>query len=480
MNYEAAIGLEIHAQLLTRSKIFCGCSTQFGADPNSHTCQVCMGMPGALPVLNRQVVELAIRTALALHGTVAAYSVFARKNYFYPDLPKGYQISQYELPLSQGGHIDVHANGQTTRVRIIRVHMEEDAGKLVHEGTMDAAAASFVDLNRTGVPLLEIVTHPDIRTPAEAAAFLRKLRSILQYLDVCDGNMEQGSFRCDANISVRPVGQERLGVKAELKNMNSFRFVERALEYEIQRQIDILEEGGTIVQETRLWDAARGATCSMRGKEEAHDYRYFPDPDLVPLVIDPEWVERMRGDIPELPDQREDRFVTQYGLPGYDAAILTSSRELAAYFETTVGLFPEPKTASNWILSELLRELNRDERDISQCPVTPEHLAALLALIRNGVLSGKLGKQVFEEMYRTGGHPKEIVEKKGWIQIQDEDEVHRVIDQVLSNNPEEAKKYRAGKDKVFGFLVGQVMKATKGKANPALVNELLLKKLREE
>jgi len=479
MSYEAVIGLEIHAQLLTESKIFCGCSTRFGAPPNSATCPVCLGMPRVLPVANRRVVELAIRTALALHGTIAPRSVFARKNYFYPDLPKGYQISQYELPLCTGGYLDIDDNGETHRIRITRIHMEEDAGKLVYEGTMDTTEASFVDLNRTGVPLLEIVTEPDLRTPAQAAGFLRRLRSILQYLDVCDGNMEQGSFRCDANVSVRPVGEKRLGVKTELKNMNSFRFVERALEYEIQRQVDLLSEGEQIVQETRLWDPAKGQTMGMRGKEEAHDYRYFPDPDLVPIVIDEDWVERIRRSLPELPQEREDRFVAHYGLPRYDAETLTSSKELAEFFEQTVQIFPEPRTVCNWIVTELLKELNADGSSIDRCRVSPGHLAALLALVKDGVLSGTLGKQVLAEMYRTGRHPEEIVQEKGLVQIRDEGELGRAVDQVLAAYPGEVTKYLAGKDKVLGFLVGQVMKATKGKADPKLVNELLLKKLKE-
>ena len=477
MEYEAVIGLEIHAQLLTESKIFCGCSTQFGAEPNENTCPICTGMPGVLPVLNRRVVELALRTAVALQGEIAPRSVFARKNYFYPDLPKGYQISQYEAPLSQGGYVEIESNGEIRRVGITRVHLEEDAGKLVYEGTMEKADAGFVDLNRTGVPLIEIVTEPELRTPEEAGAFLRKLRSILRYLEVCDGNMEQGSLRCDANVSVRPVGSKGLGVKTELKNMNSFRFVERALEYEIQRQIATLEDGEEVVQETRLWDASKNATLGMRSKEEAHDYRYFPDPDLVPFEIDAERAEETRKNLPELPDEKENRFVEQFELPRADARTLTSSAELADYFERAVAGFPQAKKVSNWILTELLRELNRDDREIDQCEVTPEHLAGMLSMIEEGSISGKIGKQVFEEMYRTGKDPQTIVKEKGWIQIQDSSELTGVIDDVLQAHPDEVKKYRAGKEKVFGFLVGQVMKATRGQANPKLVNELLRKKL---
>jgi aspartyl-tRNA(Asn)/glutamyl-tRNA(Gln) amidotransferase subunit B len=423
------------------------------------------------------VVDLALRTAVALHGEIVPRSVFARKNYFYPDLPKGYQISQYEAPLSQGGHVEIEGNGETRRIGITRIHLEEDAGKLVYEGTMEKAEAGFVDLNRTGVPLIEIVTEPDIRTPHEAGAFLRKLRSILRYLDVCDGNMEQGSLRCDANVSVRPVGSKGLGVKTELKNMNSFRFVERALEYEIQRQIATLTDGEEVVQETRLWDASKSATLGMRTKEEAHDYRYFPDPDLVPFEIDAEGVEETRKNLPELPDEKEDRFVEHYQLPRDDARTLTASAELADYFERTVAGFPQAKKVSNWILTELLRELNRDDREIDQCEVTPEHLAGMLSMIEEGSISGKIGKQVFEEMYRTGKDPQTIVNEKGWIQIQDSSELIGVIDSVLQTHPDEVKKYRDGKEKVFGFFVGQVMKATRGQANPKLVNELLREKL---
>lgn len=478
MEYEAVIGLEIHAQLLTESKIFCGCSTAFGAEPNSQTCPVCTGMPGVLPVLNRKVLEFALRAALALHSEIAPRSVFARKNYFYPDLPKGYQISQFELPLSVGGYLEVDADGSSRRIRLRRIHMEEDAGKLVYEGTMETAGASLVDLNRTGVPLIEIVTEPDIRTPAEAGAFLRKLRSILRYLQVCDGNMEQGSFRCDANVSLRPAGSRELGVKTELKNMNSFRFVEKALQYEIDRQRAVLEDGGAIVQETRLWDALRGVTVGMRGKEEAHDYRYFPDPDLVPVVPEPAWVEEIRRSLPELPDEKEARFVRQHGLAGQEAKILTSSAELADFFEKTVQRFPKPKAVSNWILSEFLRELRRQDLEIDGCPVTPESLAAMLAMIENGTISGKIGKQVFEEMMRSGAAPEAIVREKGWVQIQDESEIALVVEKVLGEHPEEVAAFRKGKEKLLAFFVGQVMKATRGKASPKVVNDLLLRRLK--
>jgi len=477
MKYEAVIGLEIHAQLLTKSKIFCGCSTVFGAEPNANTCPVCIGMPGVLPVLNRQAVELGVRAALALHGEIPPRSVFARKNYFYPDLPKGYQISQYELPLSCGGYLDVESEGTQARIRITRVHLEEDAGKLVYAGTLDVAEAGLVDLNRTGVPLIEIVTEPDLRSPGQASAFMRKLRSILRYLNVCDGNMEQGSLRCDANVSVRAAGAEEFGVKTELKNMNSFRFVERALTYEIERQIGILEEGSPVTQETRLWDESKGVTSGMRGKEEAHDYRYFPDPDLVPIALDPSWLSQIRASLPELPEEKADRLVAAYGLSREDARILTESAELAAYFEETVSQFPHPRKVCNWILTELLRELNRDQREVEACPVRPADLARLLAMIEGGVISGRTGKQVFEEIYRTGKDPEAVVAEKGWVQIQDTSELERAVEAVLAANPGEVEKYRSGKDKVLGFFVGQVMRATGGKASPKLVNELLLQKL---
>jgi len=475
MPYEPVIGLEVHAQLLTRSKIFCSCSTQFGASPNSHTCPVCLGMPGVLPVLNRQVVEFTIKMALATQCQVAAYSQFARKNYFYPDLPKGYQISQYELPLAEHGWIDIDLEERRKRVRIHRIHMEEDAGKLVHD---EHQPMSYVDFNRTGVPLMEIVSEPDMHSPEEAGAYLRKLRDILRYVEICDGNMEEGSFRCDANISLRPVGREELGIRAELKNMNSFRNVQRALEFEIRRQQALLERGETIVQETRLWDNDRGVTISMRSKEEAHDYRYFPDPDLVPITIEPDWIERVRSTLPELPDAKRERFMTEYSLPPYDAQVLTSSKDLANYFETVLKRFPQPKMVSNWIMSELMRELKRDERDIMACPVPPENLAELLQLLESAVISGKIAKTVFEEMYVTGKSAKAIVDARGLLQVTDHGAIEAVIDEVLRENPAEVESFRAGKEKVFGFLVGQVMRKSKGKANPQLVNELLRSKLR--
>jgi aspartyl-tRNA(Asn)/glutamyl-tRNA(Gln) amidotransferase subunit B len=477
MEYEPVIGLEVHAQLLTQSKIFCGCSTLFGAEPNTHTCAVCTGLPGSLPVLNQKVVEYTIRAALATHCRIAPYSQFARKNYFYPDLPKGYQISQYELPLATEGYVEIQVDGQKKRIGLIRIHMEEDAGKLLHDLSSDRGASSYVDFNRTGVPLIEIVSAPEIQTSEEASAYLRKLRAILMFLDICDGNMEEGSFRCDANISLRPKGQQALGVKTELKNMNSFRNVQKALDYEIRRQTALLDQGEKVIQETRLWDAARGVTASMRGKEEAHDYRYFPDPDLVPLGIDPQWIEKIRAALPELPDTKKERFIRDYGIPDYDAEILTSSKALANYYEDCLRSYEKPKIVSNWIMSELLRELKRDEREIEECPVPARHLSEMLQMMEDGVISGKIAKSVFEEMYRTGKRAPEVVKEKGWVQVSDSSEIDRMIDQVLAANPKEVEAYRKGKDKLFGFFVGQVMKATQGKANPQLVNELLKKKL---
>jgi len=476
MEYEAVIGLEVHAQLLTHSKIFCGCSTKFGTPPNTHTCPVCLGMPGVLPVLNRKVVDFTIRLALATHCQIARISRFARKNYFYPDLPKGYQISQYELPVAQHGWLDIEVNGKSMRIGITRIHLEEDAGKLIHD---ESQPLSYVDFNRTGVPLVEIVSEPDIRTPEEAATYLKKLRDIVRYLEICDGNMDEGSLRCDANISLRPTGSEGLGVKTELKNMNSFRFVQRALEYEIKRQRAILEQGGTLVQETRLWDSDKGVTHGMRGKEEAHDYRYFPDPDLVPVLIEDEWIEKVRQGLPELPDAKKARFVKEYELPEQDGIVITGSKELADYFEACVARFPQPKKVSNWIMVELLRELKRDDREIDKCPVTPQALANLLKMVEEDVISGKIAKTVFEEMYATGKTPEDIIEEKGLKQVTDEGEIGEVIDSVLATHPNEIEEFRAGKEKLLGFFIGQIMKQTRGKANPKIVNDMLKDKLRK-
>ena len=479
VKYESVIGLEVHAQLLTASKVFCNCSTVFGGEPNTQTCPICLGMPGVLPVLNKKVVELTIKTALATHCSIAPFSQFARKNYFYPDLPKGYQISQYEKPLASDGYIEIELGeeGKKKNIGITRIHMEEDAGKLLHEMEGTVTDYSYVDFNRTGVPLIEIVSKPDINTPEEASEYLRNLRAILQYLGVCDGNMEEGSFRCDANISLRPEGHKGLGTKVELKNMNSFRHVQHALEFEVERQQRILEEGDTITQETRLWDANQEITSSMRSKEEAHDYRYFPDPDLVPIVIDQGWVEEIKKTLPELPMERRERFVKDYGIPGYDANVLTSSKPLADYYEESVKLYSQPKVVSNWMMGELLRVLKESKKEIEECLVTPSSLAELLKMVDEGTISGKIAKKVFEEMYRSGKGPVEIVKKRGLEQVSDEGELDTLIDTILSAHTKLVEEYHQGKEKLFGFFVGEVMKATRGKANPKMVNELLQKKL---
>ncbi|HTG83105.1 MAG TPA: Asp-tRNA(Asn)/Glu-tRNA(Gln) amidotransferase subunit GatB [Geobacteraceae bacterium] len=478
MKYQAVIGLEVHVQLLTTTKIFCGCSTRFGASPNSQTCPVCLGLPGALPVLNKKVVEYAIRAGLATNCTIAQRSVFARKNYFYPDLPKGYQISQFELPICSSGHLDIQGEWGTKKIGITRIHMEEDAGKLVHGDVPGLGQGSGVDLNRACTPLLEIVSEPDIRSADEAVAYLKKLHQIVVYLGICDGNMEEGSFRCDANVSVMPVGSDTFGTRTETKNVNSFRFVKQAIEYEIERQIEVIEDGGRIVQETRLFDPNSGTTRSMRGKEEAHDYRYFPDPDLVPLMISADWVEDARLCLPELPEAKRARYLAELGLPEYDAEVLTASRELAEYFEACTALFPQPKSVANWVMGEVTRALNEDGKGIAESPVTPQLLAALLQLIDKGTISGKIAKTVFDEMYKTGKEPAAIVEEKGLVQVSDTGEIERIIDEIMGANAGQVEEYRGGKEKVFGFFVGQVMRASKGKANPSVVNDLLLKKLK--
>jgi aspartyl-tRNA(Asn)/glutamyl-tRNA(Gln) amidotransferase subunit B len=474
MEFEPVIGLEVHAQLKTDTKIFCGCSTAFGAPPNSQTCPVCLGLPGVLPVLNRSVVEFALRMALATGCTIAGESRFARKNYFYPDLPKGYQMSMYELPIAEHGHVDVPADGGVQRVRIRRIHMEEDAGKLTHD---PHRPFSRVDLNRAGVPLIEIVSEPDLRSPAAAGVYLRRLRSIVRYLGICDGNLEEGSFRCDANVSIRPRGSGELGTRTELKNLNSFRFVERAIEHEIERQKEVLLDGGTIVQETRLFDAASGRTHSMRGKEEAHDYRYFPDPDLLPVVVDAGWIEAIRAQLPELPDARRRRFAAEHGLPDYDAGVLTAERELADYYERCLQRHAQPKTVSNWIMGPLLGLLNSQGIGIERSPVSAENLAALLEMVDGGRISAKIAKAVFDEMAATGRPAEPIVVEKGWAQISDATALDDVIDGVLARHPSEVTAYRGGKAKLMGFFVGEVMKATRGQANPKTVNELLRQKL---
>ncbi len=477
--YEVVIGLEVHVQLSTRSKLFCGCSAGFGGAPNTQTCPVCQGMPGVLPVINRRAVELATRTALALHCRVNASCRFARKHYFYPDMPKNYQISQYEEPLASEGRVELDLNGSPRRIGIQRLHLEEDVGKLLHEGgSFETARFSLVDFNRSGVPLMEIVSMPDLRSPEEAATYLKALRAVLVYLGVSTGNMEEGSLRCDANISLRPLGWREFGTKVEIKNMNSFRHVQHALEFEAERQAQALAVGERIVQETRLWEAAKGYTRSMRSKEYAHDYRYFPEPDLVPLQVDPAWVKALRAALPELPAERKKRFVSQYGLPDYDAALLCQSRALADYYEAVVAGFPKPKVVANWVMSELLRELpGDDEAAIAACPIPPNHLAGLLALIDRGTISGKIAKAVFEKMYRSGEDAETIVTRDGLVQVADAAVLAGIVEQALAQNPAAVEDWRKGKTQSLGFLVGQVMKATGGKANPALVNQLLREKL---
>lgn len=477
MEYETIIGLEVHAQLRTVSKLFCSCSTRFQSDPNDNTCPICMGMPGVLPVLNRDVLTLAIRTGLAIDGQVARACRFARKNYFYPDLPKGYQISQYDEPLIIGGGLAIEVEGQNKFVRLIRIHMEEDAGKSIHGENLDDASKSYLDLNRCGVPLLEIVSEPDLRSSEEARVYLQKLKTLLEYIDVCDGNMEEGSLRCDANVSIRPLGSERLGTRTEIKNLNSFRNVQYAIDYEVERQIGVLDSGATVIQETRLFDAERGVTLPMRRKEEAHDYRYFPDPDLVPLQVDQAWIDAVRHALPELPDAKRRRFITDFKLPPYDAGVLTVSRALADYFEATVALYGHPKVVSNWVMGDLMRMLNQQHHEPDESPVTPAHLAEMLKLIDDGVISGKIAKTVFEQMYSSGKRPQMIVDEQGLRQLSDVDSVEHVIRQVLAAHPSQLEEFRAGKEKLFGFFVGQTMQATQGKANPGLVNDLLRKLL---
>ena len=481
MEYEAIIGLEVHAQLLTESKIFCGCSTTFGAPPNSNTCPVCIGLPGVLPVLNRRVVEFALRAALATHCQIARTSRWARKNYFYPDLPKGYQISMYESPIAQQGYLDLTLNGQSKRVRLTRIHMEEDAGKNIHDTSSDA---SLVDFNRAGVPLLEIVSEPDLRTAEEAGAYLRSLRALLQYLEVCDGNMEEGSLRCDANISVRPRGRTEFGTKTEIKNLNSFRAVEKALHYEITRQSETLASGGRIVQETRLWDADREVTRPMRSKEFAHDYRYFPDPDLLPLSVEDDWVQAVKATLPELPAERRDRLMRQYGLPAYDAEVLTARKDVADYYEAAVRTYPaDPKAISNWVMDSVLRVVKDAKLDsglrITTWPCPPEHLGTLVRLIGEGTISGKIAKTVFDAMRTSGKAPDTLIAEQGLSQVSDAGALEAQIAQVLAAHPDKVAEYRAGRERLLPFFVGQVMKATQGKANPQLLNEILKKKLAE-
>ncbi|HXV81941.1 MAG TPA: Asp-tRNA(Asn)/Glu-tRNA(Gln) amidotransferase subunit GatB [Candidatus Binatia bacterium] len=480
MRYETVIGLEVHAQLLTQSKIFCGCSTKFGQAPNHSACPICMGFPGVLPVLNKKAVEYAIRAGLATHCEITRSSFLARKNYFYPDLPKGYQISQYEIPICANGYIDVATNETAKRIRLTRIHMEEDAGKNIHDLRSEE---SLVDLNRAGVPLLEIVSEPDIRSSREAGDYLRALRAILQYLEICDGNMEEGSFRCDANVSVRPQGTNRLGTKVELKNLNSFKAVEKAIEFESQRHIETLSQGGSIVQETRLWDPDRQETRSMRTKEFAHDYRYFPDPDLLPVVVDEQWIDAIRASLPELPFVRRARLASQYEISAYDAELLTNRKDIADYFEATLSIHNNPKAMANWITGDLFRLLKERKLDeklyITEWPVQAENLAALVALVDRGQISGKIAKTVFDEMSDSGRSPQEIVAEKNLAQVSDSEQIEKTIDQILASHPEQVADYQTGNQKVFGFLVGQIMKATQGRANPQKANEILKRKLTE-
>jgi aspartyl-tRNA(Asn)/glutamyl-tRNA(Gln) amidotransferase subunit B len=474
MTYEVVIGVEVHAQLQTKSKLFCGCGTVFGLTANSQTCPLCLGLPGSLPMLNQAAVEMAVRAGLALNCTIASNNLFARKNYFYPDLPKGYQISQYEAPICEHGWIEISVREGARRVRIRRAHLEEDAGKSVHVAGTDG---SRVDLNRAGTPLLEIVTEPDLRSSEEVVAYVKGLRDVLMYLEVCDGNMEEGSFRCEPNLSLRPLGQKEFGTKVELKNINSFKFVKDAIEYEIKRQTKVLSEGGKIIQETRLWNLERSETVVMRSKEEAHDYRYFPDPDLVPLMLEQEWIERCRKQMTELPSARMRRFVNECGLSEYDAGVLTASKAVADYFEACVKLFNRPKMVSNWVMGELTRELNHSGIDASVSPVSPERLVSLLQLVEKGTISLKVAREIFSDVYSSGKTPEQIVQEKGLIQLSDEGALDTIIDEVLAKNPTQVAQFKEGKQQVLGFLVGQVMKASGGKANPGKVNELLKKKL---
>jgi aspartyl-tRNA(Asn)/glutamyl-tRNA(Gln) amidotransferase subunit B len=475
--YETVIGLEVHVQLKTKSKLFCGCSTEFGAPPNTHTCPVCTGMPGILPVVNKQAVEYAIKSALALNCEVPSRSIFARKNYFYPDLPKNYQISQYEQPLAQNGYLEIGTDSARKRVGIARINLEEDAGKLLHNIGSREIDGSLVDFNRCGVPLLEIVSSPDITSPEEAYIYLTTLKNILRYLEVSDCDMEKGSLRCDANVSVRLLGKKELGVKAEVKNMNSFKAIQKALEYEVKRQIKALESEERIVQETRLWDEKKEKTYSMRSKEEAHDYRYFPEPDLVPLVAEKKWIENIRKTISELPDMRRQRFIKEYKLSEYDAGLLTSDKALADYFEQVVKSYNNPKMVTNWVMVELLGRLNTVNKEVGESPVSPGQLAELLKLMDKGIISGKIAKTVFEEMFNTGKNPQVIVQEQKLVQITDEKEISKIVEEVLKENPDAVEEYGKGKQKAIGHLVGQVMRKTEGKANPQLVNKILKERL---
>ncbi len=481
MKYEAVIGLEVHTELQTTTKIFCGCKTSFGAEPNTNVCPVCLGLPGVLPVLNKRVLEFAVRAGLALNCEISRFSKFDRKNYYYPDLPKNFQTSQFDLPICERGHLDIEVNGEKKQIRITRAHMEEDAGKLVHHGTsITDSDYSLVDYNRTGTPLLEIVTEPDMRSAKEAVAYLEKMRAILQYIGISDCRMEEGSLRCDANVSVRPVGQKELGTKTEIKNINSFKGVEKAIEYEALRQAEILEDGGKIIQETRTWDEKEGVTKSMRTKEEANDYRYFPEPDLAPFTVSEEYIEDIRKTLPELPDERRERYIANFGLSSTDAQYMTNDKDTSDYFEKVVAAGADPKASVNWIMGEFASQLSNAGIEIAKAPVTPENLAKLLALIAKGTISGKIAKKVFAEMWKDGADPEEIVKAQGLVQISDTGALKELVVKVIANNPKAVEDFKAGKKKAVGALVGQIMKETEGKANPKVINELLndeLKKL---
>ncbi len=474
MKYEVIVGLEVHAELSTKSKAFCGCSTMFGAQPNTQCCPICMSMPGTLPILNKKALEYTIKAGLALNCNIAEHSKMDRKNYFYPDLPRAYQISQHDMPVCSTGFLDIDMDGEKRRIGINRIHLEEDAGKLLHDQYI---AHTLVDYNRSGVPLIEIVTEPDLRSAEEARVFLENLKTILQYIEVSDCKMQEGSLRCDVNVSVRPKGQKELGIRTEMKNLNSFRATYRAIEYEAERQIQVLEQGGTIEQQTRRWDDGLGKSFSMRTKEEAQDYRYFPEPDLVPMEIDREWVEDIKRQIPELPAQKQQRYIEEFGLPEYDASILTGSKELASFFEGCVKLYENPKNLSNWLMGDFLRLIKEQDVEIQEVPITPKALVKLLCLIDSNVISGTIAKTVFEEMFVTGKDPESIVEEKGLKQISDKDELVKIIQKVLAENPKSVEDYKGGKKKAMGYLVGQTMRATKGKANPQLVNKILAQEL---
>lgn len=475
--YETVIGLEVHVQLATNTKIFCSCPTSFGAPPNTNVCPVCLGLPGALPVLSRQAVDMAIGAALALKCHVNTFSRFARKNYFYPDLPKGYQISQYDQPLAEHGHIDISVNGETKRIGVTRVHMEDDAGKSIHDGFKDSDQYSYIDLNRSGTPLIEIVSEPDMRSSDEAYAYLTEVKQILQFINASTCDMEKGHLRCDANVSVMLKGAEKFGTKAEVKNLNSFRFLKMALDYEIHRQVELIESGGKVVQETRLYNTETGQTVSMRSKEAAHDYRYFPEPDLVPLHVSEDWISRVREAMPELPAERRDRFISQYELREYDAQMLTSTRDLGDYFEKAAKRSGDGRATSNWVMGDLMGALKAAGKEITESPVSAENLGELVELIAKGEISGKLAKEVFPKMFETGDAPRDIMEREGLKQISDTGALEKIVDEVIAANPKQVEQYKSGKTAVIGFLVGQVMKASRGQANPVTVNELFKNKL---